>query len=414
MSVFGSFILVIGILAVPASAGKRWGRRHWDWCGSSTISDGPTGAAVEVRIGNLPPSTAEHPVYLSWWAARKSVNEYNPLQDPSSAEVYTSGRTAYAENGDPAFNGGKVRVTEAGEATVKVHAPATYKSWRGHGARDPHVHFSICDQHGRPQKIVFKAGGVEIKGGCRRWGSSGTKSYTVISAKVLDTNAKEARGGAAPVPEPMEPKELQEKDMDALEFSPVYGCLEEARLFDQFSSSCTAQCPAEADLVHGQCVRKQDEQGEQAALMASWRLHLDCNDKCWADAVPVSHHMVRLALADHLDIAFQEVSTVQIRKDLGSPTTHAHLKVEVQTRRLGVAQGSSLLASFLSNASMASDLVGLPVYEVAKTCQGRRRINTQSTMPHLRQRLNNRQRQLEMARVRPLQVLMCPRVFRCQ
>lgn len=390
------------IVAVPAAAGRgRRGRRHSVEACSTATSDGPKDATIEVRIGNLPPSTAEQPLYLSWWAARKSATSYSPLTEPFKAEVYSSGKYAYADYGDLDFNGGRVRVSEGGEATVRVQTPATYKGHRGgNSVRDPHVHFSICGHHGRPKKIKFTSRGVEIQGGCRRR-SSDTVSYTVLSVrdlnagmeqgsnvaevvapqevqtKLTETPEKEAQEKEAQAKITVTPdKEVQEKeaqakmtetpekDWDAIEFSPVYECLEGTELFDQFSSTCSSQCPAHADVAHGQCVRKKVTEAAKVTIGASWQLHLDCNDKCWADVVPTSRHMVRLAVADHLDITFQEASIVKLRRDSASPTTHAHLRVKVKTDRLDEGLGSSLMASFLPNASVVSDLLGLTVHAV--------------------------------------------------
>jgi len=75
--------------------------------------------------------------------------------------------------------------------------------------------------------------------------------------------------------------------------------------------------------------------------------------------------MVRLALADHLDITFQEARLVRIRRDAVAPDSRAHMEVKVHTSRLDVNQGSSLLASFLTNASIASEMLGLTVNEIA-------------------------------------------------
>jgi len=116
-------------------------------------------------------------------------------------------------------------------------------------------------------------------------------------------------------------------------------------------------------MVHGQCVRQQVcDRG--CKLRASWRLSLDCNHKCWEDAAPVARHSLRLALADHFDVPFQEAHQVRLRKDDGSPTTHAHLHIVVNTRRLTTDLGNLLLASFLANASIASEILGLVVHTV--------------------------------------------------
>jgi len=82
-----------------------------------------------------------------------------------------------------------------------------------------------------------------------------------------------------------------------------------------------------------------------------------------AETVPVARHMVRLAVADHLDIPFQEAQTVQLRQ-VHPSLNHASLKVEVWTNRVNQANGQSMLDSFLANASMASELLGLTVHDI--------------------------------------------------
>merc|ERR1711975_155439 len=153
--------------------------------------------------------------------------------------------------------------------------------------------------------------------------------------------------------------------MDAIEFSPVYNCLADTKLFDQFTSKCTDQCSSDANMANAQCVRKAVVHGATASLTASWHLYLDCDNKCWSDTVPVSQHMGRLALADHFDITFQEVKIVSMRKDPEHPATHALLNVTIQTDRL--ASGDvKLLATFLDTARMASALLGLKVHDVVQ------------------------------------------------
>jgi len=80
--------------------------------------------------------------------------------------------------------------------------------------------------------------------------------------------------------------------------------------------------------------------------------------------VPIARHSVRLALADHLDVTFQEANHVRLRRDESSPTTHAHLKIMISTRRLNTDVGKTLLGSFLGNASIASEILGLVVHTV--------------------------------------------------
>jgi len=350
-------LLAIAVVVRPqaAFAGNGW----WGGPGesgdcSTDMSPGPDGADVEITIGNLPPSTFDEPVYVIWNAAKKSKVAYSPLRDPAGAEIVDCFRRAYAKAGKTGFNGGKVLVSATGEATMRVHAPATYKGHRHeHGRRDPHVHFSICGQRGKPKKVDFTSAGLRIRGGCQRSRSAPSAvSYKVISAREISSNTTMIVASDTDKPESAtmtvsadtdKPDSAIEKnnqeesaDLDALEFSSVYGCLDQTQLFDQFSSSCASQCPVFADVANGQCVRKTDDAQNEAVIEATWRLGLDCNDKCWNDAAPVARHSVRLALADHMDITFQEAGVVRLRRDSSSPATLAHLTVVVKTRRLDV------------------------------------------------------------------------------
>merc|ERR1711920_913677 len=71
-----------------------------------------------------------------------------------------------------------------------------------------------------------------------------------------------------------------------------------------------------------------------------------------------------------MGITFQEARKVKIRKDDDAPVTHAHVKVQIRTRRLVEDLGHSLLSMFLPNASIASDVLGLTVHDVQHHARG--------------------------------------------
>jgi len=202
------------------------------------------------------------------------------------------------------------------------------------------------------------------------------------SAVVLSANERcqQHRPGCILMPEENgtsaqpSPQELEQQDWDALEFSPVYECRERGRLYNQLNSTCITQCPSSADLSHGQCVRPNITTTDinHAAL---WRLQTYCGVECWKDKSEVSIHFVRLALASHLAIPFQEVGNVLLRSTLETTqsrrlsatsmeTPEAFLDISVKSRRLTDTSGRALLASFLPNAAEASQLLGLVILSV--------------------------------------------------
>lgn len=342
---------------------------------SGEFSAGPEDADVEITVGNLPASTSYTDVVLYWRAARKSTTDYDPLVNPGAAQVYSGACKAYASPGDADWNGGKVVVSRNGTAKIRVQAPATYSGWHSGSSRVPHVHFGFCEgAYARSMKLAFGPAGVYISSGCgSASGSSG--SYTILEVKSLST-ATMLTPSIAPVVTSTTTtstaaavtilkEDPEEKDWDALEFSPVYQCImeQEDSVYDHFASDCVGECPGDSELKHRQCVRPSGAVQQPMVLAATWRLHLECDDKCWAEAVNITMHFVRLALADHLDVPFQEAKDVRLWKDEGAPATHAHLQVQVLTDRLDAKQGRPLLQSFLTNATFASEMMGLTVLE---------------------------------------------------
>lgn len=88
--------------------------------------------------------------------------------------------------------------------------------------------------------------------------------------------------------------------------------------------------------------------------------------------VDVTLHALRLALADHLDVPFQEAEEIRLARDssrrlsAGEPATNAHVHVKVVTSRLSTEEGVLLLQNpdFLGNTSYASELLGMTVLGV--------------------------------------------------
>jgi hypothetical protein len=133
---------------------------------------------------------------------------------------------------------------------------------------------------------------------------------------------------------------------------------------------CSDACPDHAEKKHGQCVRKST--GNPVTFNASWSLRVECDKDCWDLKTVRSRHSLRLAIADHLDITFQEVTNVVLRP--GSITsrrlsndktiTDASLQISVSTERVDHPSGRSLLRAFLPSTKVASDLLGMDVHNL--------------------------------------------------
>jgi len=166
-------------------------------------------------------------------------------------------------------------------------------------------------------------------------------------------------------------KPMTAMNLDALEFSPIYQCFLDNQFFDYFSSDCVTECPETASEAYGQCVRPV-MQPKNTTLRAVWSLKVQCTDKCLQNGKDQRLHYTRLALADMLDIPFQEVVkvgfvftgiAVSSRRLASDPT--AEFQVLIVTQRIDQAEAVTLLTSFLADAREASDIFGFPVDEVA-------------------------------------------------
>jgi len=364
---------------------------------SSRLSAGPVDADVELRLGGLPASTAGEEVHLQWWSPRKSATLYDPLTSVVNCSVHANVILAYPRYDDANFNGGNVRVSESGEAVIRVQAPSTYFVWEWLAV--PHIHLRLCTGAASIQRSVDAI----MLPGPDPWVSSGHETnMRILSAGPYAGRSGPATAGSA-VPRPIAvivavegagqqtvlpstttmpittTMELTERnvhislardalDLDALEFSPVYNCLLEQKLFDHFSSACATDCPEDSAMAHGQCVREATAD-PPAELSVSWTLGIRCGDPCWHNKKMVTLHNVRLSVAGHLDIPFQEVEVstgfaLAATRRL-TDTRTAGLTVTIASSRLSASEATALMGSYSQDAAAMSALLGLSVHSVA-------------------------------------------------
>jgi hypothetical protein len=162
-------------------------------------------------------------------------------------------------------------------------------------------------------------------------------------------------------------------DLDALEFSPVYICLSRGQVFDHYTNDCASSCPSGTVLKHGQCVRPLTNEGIET-LTAGWQLKVRCSPTCSLDRTNMTLHGLRLSIAGHLDVPFQEVENVvfgyeqAVARRLAGQTTVSkdlYLQVTVRTGRLANTDGTVLLTTWLSSTDQASQLLGVHVKEIS-------------------------------------------------
>mmetsp|Transcript_83515 Transcript_83515/g.183582 ORF Transcript_83515/g.183582 Transcript_83515/m.183582 type:complete len:614 (-) Transcript_83515:375-2216(-) len=356
---------------------------------SSHLSDGPTDYDVSLTITALPPSTEDAPIYLQWWAARKSKRTYFPQFSPHGCYIYGNIKDAYPHYEDTDFNGGNVQVSANGTATIRVRAPATYRVSRW--VLLPHIHLRLCSgvnfAHSSADSIFFTWFGPRLVKGSHgashaamlngSWTPNSTAGQTTTTTLAIDLSSttttvlQESEEG-----ESMDDALIQEAidalDMDALEFSPIYQCLLQNKFYSYWTSTCVQECPSDADVVVGQCVTKAVSE-TPTTLESAWSLEVACAEYCWHDKLNVTLHHVRIAVADQMKIPFQEVTkvTLAISRTLASrrlsntSATHvATLKVSLASTRVK-SDDLALLENFIDETSSASWLLGFDVYEVA-------------------------------------------------
>uniref|UniRef100_A0A7S4T4L2 Uncharacterized protein n=1 Tax=Alexandrium monilatum TaxID=311494 RepID=A0A7S4T4L2_9DINO len=371
---------------------------------SSHVSAGPADADIEIRIGGLPNSTSSKPVHLQWWAPRASATTYDPLTSAVNCSVHANVVVAYPKYSDADFNGGNVRVSEAGEAVIRVRAPATYLVWRYVAV--PHIHLRLCEG----ASDIKRSNEAVMMAGVDMWISSvNPHTFQIVSAgpyagrSAASSSANPSAPGAVAVivrvvgtidrhsstlpasttveattPAPTTPAAVSQRsaeisaardalDLNALEFSPVYQCLLERRFYDHFSAGCVQSCPASSAVAHGQCVRA-DTADPRAQVRMSWELEVDCGEPCWHDKKNATLHGLRLSFAGHLDLPFQEVEVsvglVALSGRRLAGARSVYLTVKVDSNRISATQGNSLLASYPQDAATMTTLLGLEVLAV--------------------------------------------------
>jgi hypothetical protein len=169
------------------------------------------------------------------------------------------------------------------------------------------------------------------------------------------------------LPEMLVSAEMEALSLDALEFSPVYDCLVDGTVFDHFSGSCADTCPDDAELQYGQCVLPEIESSAHVTLTASWHMEVHCEDLCGAGMENETLHNVRLGVAGHLDVPFQEVARAALTwldaegRRLSPGARGAVLSVQVETRRHDEINGLGSLRTFVASPSDIGRILGMKV-----------------------------------------------------
>lgn len=334
---------------------------------SAHLSQGPEDADVEVRLGNLP-VFKNHPTFVQWWAPRRSEEPYDPFANPGGAQVYPSMFEAYPRYFDQDFNGGNVQVSPDGTAVIRFRAPATYRVHKH--TRTPHVHLRICSGGsdspfsvilGRKDKVQLTPEGPVAKSEC----NSAENKINVLGFRRLGDLSITAKSlvsrGMGLVSQLIE-----QIDLDALEFSPVFQCLSAGLYYDHIHGDCAAACPAGAVINQGQCVKPAVKANTFSAM---WHLQIcGCDEQCWADKRNGTLHRLRLEIADHLDIPLHEVEELDISFDSKNSNPHmaslAHMHIRISSPRHTPDTGAAMLRSLFLNMEGSSEVLAMLVLGV--------------------------------------------------
>lgn len=239
-------------------------------------------------------------------------------------------------------------------------------------AEKPWAYHSGCRHDGKPRCIVYTSAGntkasKTYKHPEEYWcyrPEAGTMvpSYTEEQKNTIISDA------------------TKRMNLDALEFSPVYQCFEQGQLFDHFTADCTDSCTQDdADISHGQCVRKKLSDVTETPVVGVWQLQMMCNQECWLAWKEKSLHYTRLSLADMLDVPFQEVNMVALSfgeaigsperrlqtAATGGPERSATLQVMVTTQRLTAQDTLKLMTIFLKDPAEATEIFNFRVTAVS-------------------------------------------------
>jgi len=360
---------------------------------SAYLSEGPAEYDLEITLGNVTASKPGHPVHLAWWAPRKSETVWNPHISLAGCAVYGWMNHAYPKYGDADFNGGNQQVGTDGKVTIRVKAPATYfvTNW----ISVPHIHLRVCSNdtfaHTTQDAIVFVKNGAELVAG--EAGSNlqilSVKNMTYTTSPgsgqvqdrrivgILVWRQGGSVGTTTPMPnglvEEIIDDEMAKMNWDALEFSPIYQCFMEEKLFDHFTAQCTDECGSGAVVARGQCVRP--ERGVKVETVASWTLSVQCNEACWTEWKNKTLHYTRLAVADMLDIPFQEVERAGLafhtsrrlegERRLQDGQRSATVQAYINTKRLTVTEINTLVPQVFESPASATEIMNFPVSSVS-------------------------------------------------
>jgi len=308
--------------------------------------------------------------------------------------VHWSVHDAYPKYHDADFNGGNVQVDTSGEATVRIQAPAAYRMFRWISM--PHVHLRICSGtrfiHAPSDTLYFTTHGPYLAGGCQRNSTSHIVSMSDVSGSP---QASTPLPTPMPTPLVLSPATVVQEieatspnrngsklialqirtamaqlDLDALEFSPVYQCFMEGKIFDQFASDCADKCAAGRAMQHGQCVRS--VKSGTVLISRIWEFKALCGEKCWSEKKRITLHHIRLAAADHLDIPFQEVTSVQLGMDrafsrrlqAAMVERSVFLKIQIRSNRIDNSHAEDFKRNFIATTEDASELIDLRVQQL--------------------------------------------------
>lgn len=419
-----------GLKSLPQQVDHIWGRcdqeRQYPHGGSGCyledgetcsgrLSDGPADADVEVVLGNLPASTPDVPVHLTFWAPYESTRSYDPLQSHLNASIYLGFLQSWPKYYDAEFNGGNVPVNESGFATIRIRDPAIYIMHPY--LTMPHAYLRVCYSESgdsvvmKPDTLLFGIG--------EQWVSTKSQDsrIQVVSARAYEASAdavtydiphpyayvsaihhpdqddeeeisEETEGVSttavtteSPSPELSQMIETAKEalDLDALTYSPVYGCFLENQYYSHYEDGCVDKCEgvagayAEGEAVvvaHGQCVRAEVLEDAES-FRAEWEVEVHCSDLCGSDAANETLHTVRLEAAGLLDVPFQEVTDVSMQwveaaagRRLEQEVRALVLQVSVTTRRVAADVAEPLLGALLTEAPAASALLQMQVASV--------------------------------------------------
>jgi len=97
-----------------------------------------------------------------------------------------------------------------------------------------------------------------------------------------------------------------------------------------------------------------------------------CGEKCWSEKKRFTLHHIRLAAADHLDIPFQEVTSVQLGMDrafsrrlqAAMVERAVFLKIQIRSNRVDNSHAENFKRNFSATTEDASELIDMRVQQL--------------------------------------------------